>query len=131
MLGFNKLREIFDKHRILYKDTTIIKETECINEIMTEEGKLSVDTGELIICSAIQYKCGMLIRGHRHYDCIRNANERQNPPDAKGAIMGFMTSENRFVERKEGAEIQRVAGIKSVWTKDGTIGKILFSEDLY
>lgn len=86
---------------------------------------------EIVICAAIQYKCGELIRGHRHDDCIANANKREVPLEAKGAIMGFITSKNRFVDRIEGMKIQKAAGIPSAWQKDGYRGDLLFSEDLY
>ena len=86
---------------------------------------------ELIICAAVRAD-GILIRGHRHSDCIRNGLDRKPPVNFKNATQGFMTSQNMFVDRKEAMQIQKKAGIKSAWTKDGEYnGDILFSEDLY
>ena len=57
--------------------------------------------------------------------------DRKPPLEARGAIQGFITSDNRFVERKEGMKIQKRAGILSAEKDGGYRGDILFSEDLY
>lgn len=88
---------------------------------------------EIVICSAIYLIEGLIIRGHRHSDCYRNLEIRSGrriSNHGKEIIEGFITSKNRFVDRKEARLIQEEAGIKSV-SKDGYHGDILFSEDLY
>ena len=92
----------------------------------------SLRLSEEVICAAIQFKCGKLILGHRHGDCIMNAVKRNPPLEPKGAIQGFITSKNRFVDRKEGMTIQKATGKPSCYGKNGEyVGDILFSEDLY
>lgn len=84
---------------------------------------------EIVICAAIKFKCGKIIRGHRHGDCVTGSTYRdEEKPDTKGAIQGFITSMNRFVTREEGRKLQDAAGIKSV---QNYIADTLFSEDLY
>ena len=87
----------------------------------------AVDAKEIVICAAIKYKDGLIIRGHRHGDCAFDC-DRPLKKDFKGHIQGFITSKNRFVTREEGRKLQDAAGIKSV---DGYRGDTLFSEDLY
>jgi hypothetical protein len=82
---------------------------------------------EICICAAVKDDAGNIIRGHRHDHAMKRIIEMGNIPKEQG----FMTSYNRFVDRREAAELQKAAGIKSVWTKDGEIGEVLFSEDLY
>ena len=91
---------------------------------------LREELGEIVICAAIKYKDGTIIRGHRHGDCAYDCN-RPLKKDFEGHIQGFITSRNRFVDRKEGMKIQKAAGIPSAWEEDGHYGDILFSEDLY
>lgn len=85
---------------------------------------------EICICAAVKTKCGKVIRGHRHADCLNyifyGNLERLIDKDAQG----FVTSKNRFVTRKEGRKLQEEAGIKSV-SRDGYCSGTLFSEDLY
>jgi hypothetical protein len=55
---------------------------------------------EYILCSAVEYN-GQIISGFRHNDCndiIRSINPNYKP-DRKN--QGFLTSMNRFVDRKE------------------------------
>lgn len=71
---------------------------------------------------------GVVICGFRHGDCISSivALTRKKLYEHGAHIQGFLTNKNRFVNRKEGAEI---------WIKNG--GKLnystdtLYSEDLY
>jgi hypothetical protein len=59
---------------------------------------------------------------------MREAGET---PDKWAQAQGFITSKNRYVDRKEAFNIQKLAGIKSV-AKDGyDPSKELYSEDLY
>ena len=81
---------------------------------------------EVVICSAVVADDGMIYRGHRHNNCINLIREVGKKPGEQG----FITSLNRFVDRKEAYKIQIEAGIES---RDGyhhSLGE-LFSEDLY
>jgi hypothetical protein len=82
---------------------------------------------EICICSAVIATDGMIVRGHRHGDCMI-AIDRMGKK--VGSEQGFITSENRYVGRKEGRKLQEEAGIKSA-DKDGYRYDTLFSEDLY
>lgn len=91
---------------------------------------------EKIICAAIQIvKTGKIFYGHRHNHCIEAMNgelswtmNRQEIMQVEN-IQGFITSENRFVDREEGLQIALV----NDQVKDITQirGNRLFSEDLY
>lgn len=85
---------------------------------------------EIVICAAV--KMGrLIIRGHRHDDCLRNLHARQLDP-AMLIEQGFVTSRNRFVSREDAMRLQKTAGAKSCYSQDGELhGDILFSEDLY
>jgi len=79
---------------------------------------------EKILCAAVLYE-GILVAGYRHNDCI--ANILAFRPDAKISqeMQGFLTSKERFVDRKEAGQIAY---------KAGQIEKpidLLLSEDLY
>jgi hypothetical protein len=104
---------------------------------------------EQIICSAIWYKVlylkkpevleprgfspynvdkGIVFCGWRHPNCMYQmvAITGLKDYEAGDSEQGFLTNKNRFVDRKEGAEI---------WIKNGgtlTYSKtLLYSEDLY
>lgn len=96
---------------------------------------------EYIICSAIWFddkieyvhqpfniKSGFVITGHRHHNCFNIMSILSN--DIHNHVkfekeQGFLTNLNRFVDRKEGAEIAYKAGqTKTLLTR-------LYSEDLY
>lgn len=88
-----------------------------------------------IICAAIKFGDGTIIRGHRHDGCFLYA---MNIPHIKKLWetdktneQGFMDSRNKFVSRKTAMRIQIKAGIKSFMGTPMKAGKILFSEDLY
>ena len=93
-----------------------------------------------ITCSAIWFKdgkkhdhqpfnidTGFVICGHRHHNCFMTAYILNNDEKLKGIeeIQGFMTSENNFVDRKDGGQIAFKAGQTS------ELKTRLFSEDLY
>ena len=84
---------------------------------------------EQCICAAIQLPNGEVWRGHRHHNAIYAAS--QAGADPRGRIDGFITSLNRFVDRREGMKIQRAAGIQSVDPHSPPTATELFSEDLY
>jgi hypothetical protein len=64
---------------------------------------LRAATPEIIICAAVRASNGKIVRGHRHNDANRALQampgyEGENP---NGDDQGFVTSTNRFVNRKE------------------------------
>lgn len=87
---------------------------------------------EQCICAAIQLPNGEVWRGHRHDSAIRTAMAAPDVrrEDIANAVQGFITSQNRFVGREEGARIQTAAGILSAQTLR-PVRDMLFSEDLY
>lgn len=87
-------------------------------------------TLETVICAAIKTKDGQIIRGHRHADAIKAAIDRGLELLRESGAQGFITSKNRYVDRKEAMLIQKSAGIQSV-NKGGYLGDELYSEDLY
>lgn len=84
---------------------------------------------EICICAAIRCDDGAIIRGHRHDDCILTAG-KMGKGYTRQDMQGFVTSRNRYVNRRVGAQLQRLANIPSVWTGRPVDGP-LFSEDLY
>ena len=93
---------------------------------------------EIVICAALLMPDGNIIRGHRHHDCVRTASMIPRYRDLGHRMddEGFVTSRNRFVNRKDGYKLQIEAGIKSVL--EGTenengayLHSELYSEDLY
>lgn len=102
---------------------------------------------EYILCAAIWYldleneikqslpincESGIVILGHRHGQCIQTLLSLKGlrtvtyaPDGAGNHVQGFLTSKNRFVNRKEAAQIAFDTG----QTKD--LKGLLFSEDLY
>jgi hypothetical protein len=89
---------------------------------------------ERCICAAIVMPSGEIIEGRRHFDCLTIIRKRGDYRlDICAAKQGFMTSLGRFVDRQEGMNIQRAAGLPSAFSADGSyISKTdLFSEDLY
>ena len=91
---------------------------------------------EIILCSAIDYN-GTIICGHRHGDCyiiLRNLNNSILEEDEPGRDkQGFLTSYNRFVDRKEGWKIakennQIKFGLKA--SENGEDSELI-SENLY
>lgn len=102
---------------------------------------------EICLCAAIRMPDGEVVRGHRHDNCYDVVRRRcaywatqltcQNRSesyrlDIARAEQGFLTSRNRFVDRREGMELMRVSGMRSWYHEDGLYrGDWLFSEDLY
>ena len=88
---------------------------------------------EICICSAIKTTTGFIIRGQRHSDCFRTATgiKALTLFEIDKAEQGFITSKNRFVDRKEGLKLQRQAGIEPFDNNGSYRSDELFSEDLY
>ena len=91
---------------------------------------------EFIICAAIRHDdTGEIYYGHRHNHCLDASNgelswnlNRQEILKVK-RTQGFITSQNRFVDRKE-ALIIALAN-NQILNKDEIRGNELYSEDLY
>ncbi len=87
---------------------------------------------EVCICAAIKFEKSngdiVIIRGHRHADCFLNISRREEK--FKELKQGFITSNNRFVDREEGFKLMLAVGWKSA-SPDGYHGNQLYSEDLY
>lgn len=95
-----------------------IKLLKLFKQLLLEREK---EVSKLVICSALKTRNGMIIKGHRHADCIRGASEitSLSRDDIIMGEQGFITSENKFVSREEAHQIHF-----------GKPGK-LFSEDIY
>lgn len=93
---------------------------------------LEVDPKEIVICAAVVCTDGTIIRCHRHSDGLRKIKGMPGKvytENNDGSNQGFITSKNRYVNRKEALRIQKLAGIASV-DPDGYRFQ-LYSEDLY
>ena len=88
---------------------------------------------ERCLCAAIMLPNGVVVEGRRHSDCLISMRESGvHRLDIINSTQGFMTSEGRFVNRQQAMEIQKVSGLPSAFSKDGSYrGTDLFSEDLY
>lgn len=85
-------------------------------------------TRETLICSAVLMPDGYVVRGHRHNDCFRTIDgmPRYFGVRITAKMQGFMTSENRFVNRADALVIFQANGGE---LKLG--GNTLTSEELY
>jgi hypothetical protein len=92
---------------------------------------------EHILCAALLYR-GMIIAGHRHSDCykvIENLHKMFVNPEIpltglpEREHQGFLTSHNRYVNRKEAWEIAK-ANDQIAFGKDSS-DDFLISENLY
>lgn len=123
-----KQHSIYGTCKILSKencDCTLCKQDKKIAEL---ERRIKEKDKEICICAAI--KTGNeIIRGHRHCDCFVTM-QRMNIERGKGEIQGFITSKNRFVNRREAFNLQIEAGVLSA-DPNGYGENVLLSEDLY
>lgn len=94
-------------------------------------GRVPPHPAEFCICAAVIFADGRIVRGHRHDSCFLTAGRWTPQPDLKGSVQGFITSQNRFVGREEGAQLQKAAGFGVSAHTQSEIGDELFSEDLY
>jgi hypothetical protein len=91
---------------------------------------------EFIICAAIKHgDTGKIYYGHRHNHCLEASNgelswklNRQEICKIE-RIQGFITSKNRFVDRKEALII--ALENNQIIDKKEIRGTELYSEDLY
>ncbi len=86
---------------------------------------------EICICAAVKATDGTVIRGHRHRDCLEGIVRRGKTPCINSDSQGFITSLNRYVDRREGFALQAEAGIESANPEGYNSAGWLFSEDLY
>lgn len=96
----------------------------------TEEEKFDRQNREIVICAAVVAEDGRIFRGHRHNNCLALMAELKLHQRKDHEAQGFITSRNRYVDRKEGMKLQLAAGIKSA-DPAGYQGNELYSEDLY
>ena len=100
---------------------------------------------EYIICAAIHYpdlkvklvynpkniQSGVVVCGRRHHNIIELASLSIPKSIAQTSIEGFLTSQDRFVDRKEALIIaqkaEQIRETPKIWFK----GDNLYSEDLY
>lgn len=110
------------------------------------------NSGEYILCAAIWYKeiplkrddfpggfcrplnceTGLVFSGLRHHNCLYQKAALTGLADHESGpnIQGFLTSKNRFVDRKEALEIALKTGqVDPKNLGNPRIG--LFSEDIY
>lgn len=93
---------------------------------------------ELCICAAVKWKDKIWF-GHRHSNALIAMNDeisyellrKQFLEEKEKPIQGFITTKNRFVDRKEAYKIQIAAGVKSKLKHLPYLGQELYSEDLY
>lgn len=98
---------------------------------------------EKILCSAIWFKSmstpvhgpkniehGLVICGRRHHDCISTITTLTNLKmhELGRSVQGFLTDQNRFVDREEAVKIAMESGQieESKYNE-----KCLYSEDIY
>lgn len=93
---------------------------------------------EYILCAAIhfddgvlrthhaQYGTGVVACGYRHHNCFALRPVGFNGKETQG----FLTSTDRFVDRKEARKIAEAAG-QLIQDRSGMIFDNLFSENLY
>ncbi len=135
-LGINTPQWIIDNCKALLIEWDSLKGDTSERQLIIPDVRVHT----YITCSAIWFKdgikhdhqpfnieTGFVICGHRHHNCFMTAYILNDNEKVKGLeeIQGFMTSENNFVDRKEGGQIAFKAGQTS------ELKTRLFSEDLY
>jgi len=138
-VGKNILRPIKD----INTNTARWLRIRLIIDTMENELFANNEKEEYILCAAIWLKSdekhehqprnidsGVVVCGRRHHNCFITAwalcDDKSKYSEKKGnVVQGFLTSKNRFVDRKEAAIIA-VANGQSCRETD-----LLFSEDLY
>lgn len=84
-----------------------------------------VDDGQIHPHQPKNILTGLVVCGRRHHNCFTTLALTNVEYKRNNTIQGFLTSHDRFVDRKEGAEIAFEAG----QIKEET--NILMSEDIY
>lgn len=81
---------------------------------------------EYILCAAIKlFVTDFIVCGHRHSDCIQLFCSITGHKITSSDEQGFLTSKNRFVDRREAARIAFEAG------QVAELSDCLISEELY
>lgn len=86
------------------------------------------DDGQSYIHQPKNIKSGFVIYGRRHHNCFQIVsimNDGKKIKTIKRPIQGFLTSDDRFVDRHEAVDIALIS--KQIVE----VKKELFSEDLY
>ena len=88
---------------------------------------------EICICAALRLrdKTCYIVRGHRHRDCLETIARKGIDSNPKLWEQGFITSHNRFVDRRDGFNLQQLQEIESANPEGYNSAGWLFSEDLY
>lgn len=97
---------------------------------------------EWIICSAVHIDdggeyphqprniaTGLVVCGRRHHNCFVTLSLTSISVKQHKCVQGFLTSTDRFVDRREAMTIARREG--QLMTEDYEGNSLLFSEDLY
>lgn len=93
---------------------------------------------EIIICAAVRFEKHVW-RGHRHPDALGamkntlsfNMNRKEMNAWGVGNDQGFITSRNRYVDRKQAFEIAKASRQLKVNKNLTSTPGMLYSEDIY
>ncbi|MFA5174762.1 MAG: hypothetical protein WC438_06290 [Candidatus Pacearchaeota archaeon] len=113
-----------------YGNGSLYVSSEDIIPVVEKEEEVRKDKTEKIICAAVLYK-RKIYRGHRHCHAIQAMNDELSWKMSREKLckinyeQGFITTENRFVLRKEAADIAFKTGQIKEKIDD------LYSENLY
>ena len=90
------------------------------------------DVEETLVFQPKNMEKGMVLTGLRHCHCFDIASRILKDNYKNGKVQGFLTSKDRFVDRREASQIAQDAGqLKEAKQRmDGSYER-LFSEDLY
>lgn len=87
---------------------------------------LHLRDGKVRVHQPVNVESGIVICGRRHHNCFTALNEFVPGWKDDQVVQGFLTSDDRFVERKEAMGIAERAGQLLL-----PAGGVLVSEDLY
>jgi len=84
------------------------------------------DDGKKYVYKPINIETGYVICGHRHHECFYTRAIFGGEQGFEGTItQGFLTSKNRFLDRKEAYRLAK--GYMEIYSENES----LYSEDLY
>ena len=107
-----------------------------LKEVLTERiicASIHCDDGKKYPCQPVNIKTGIVIMGRRHHNCIttiRELNPNYLKEPIKAKCMGFITTEDRHVNRTEAYRIAINSGQIRERKYNGKT-EYLRSEDLY
>jgi hypothetical protein len=99
----NEAQLIWDR----YKDSSDFSDE--IAEQMAQAMKILNQPVEKIVSSAILHK-GVIYTGKRHHNCIATIKAETGDRTPDSDPQGFLTDQNRFVDRVEGAKLALANG---------------------